>query len=73
MFNPEFFPTPVHVLDQMEIDCYGKICADFSAGKGDIIDYLKRNGAERVIATEINEDLCKILAPKCELIGRDFF
>ena len=73
MFNAEFFPTPKHVLDQMEIDCYGKVCADFSAGKGDIIDYLKKNGAERVIGCEINEDLCKILSNKCELIGRDFF
>lgn len=57
----------------MEIDCYGKVCADFSAGKGDIIDYLKSNGAERVIGCEINEELCKILSHKCELIGRDFF
>lgn len=73
MFNSEFFPTPRHVLDMMEVDCYGKVCADFSAGKGDIVDYLKEHGASRVVACEINEDLCKILAPKCELIGRDFF
>jgi len=73
MFNSEFYPTPRHVLDMMGIDCYGKICADFSAGKGDIVDYLKEHGASRVVACEINEDLCKILAPKCELIGRDFF
>lgn len=73
MFNSEFYPTPLHVLEQMDIDCYGKICADFSDGKGDIVDYLKSNGAARVLAAEINDDLCKILAPKCELIGRDFF
>lgn len=72
MFHKEFFPTPIHVLDQMGIDCINKVVLEPSAGKGDIVDYLKNNGATQVLASEINEDLQKILSPKCRIIGTDF-
>lgn len=73
MFDKEFYPTPVHVLDMMQIDCSGKICYEPHAGKGDIVDYLFERGASRVVASEKNKDLCKIVEKKGELIGSDFF
>lgn len=73
MFNSEFYPTPLSVLELMGIDCYDKICLEPSAGKGDIIDYLNSNGAIEVLACEINKDLAKITASKAQLIGSDFF
>jgi predicted rRNA methylase YqxC with S4 and FtsJ domains len=73
MFNPEFFPTPLSVLEQMGIDCYDKVCLEPSAGKGDIIDYLNSNGAAEVLACEFNKDLATITATKGQLIANDFF
>jgi predicted rRNA methylase YqxC with S4 and FtsJ domains len=73
MFNKEFYPTPISVLDSMQIDCINKIVLEPSAGKGDIVDYLYQNGATDVLAIEINEDLRKILSTKCNIIGNDFF
>ena len=73
MFSKNFFPTPVDVLDLMNIDCLNKVVLEPQAGKGDIIDYLKLNGVKKVIACEINKDLQKIVQSKCELIGDDFF
>lgn len=73
MFNKEFYPTPISVLDSMQIDCINKIVLEPSAGKGDIVDYLYHNGASEVLAIEINEDLRKIVSSKCNLIGNDFF
>lgn len=73
MFHKEFFPTPKNVLDQMAIDCYGKRCLEPSAGKGDIVNYLLRYGAESVEACEINNDLQKILITKCHILESDFF
>lgn len=52
MFHKEFYPTPIHVLDSMQIDCNGKICLEPQAGKGDIIDYLFSNGATDVLSCE---------------------
>ena len=69
----QFYPTPRHVLDRMGIDADNRICYEPSAGKGDIVDYLKEFGAAQVIASEINNDLRAILAAKCTLIGDDFF
>ena len=73
MFHKEFFPTPLHVLQLMDIDCNNKICYEPHAGKGDVVDYLINNGAKKVIASEINKDLQKIVSTKCQLIGDDFF
>lgn len=73
MFDPEFFPTPIPVLEQMGIDCYDKICLEPSSGKGDIIDYLIQSGASQVLCCERNKDLATISAAKGHLIGHDFF
>lgn len=73
MFNKNFYPTPIHVLDLMNIDCMNKTVLEPQAGKGDIVDYLKLNGAKKVIACEINKDLQKIVQSKCQLVGDDFF
>lgn len=72
MFHQEFYPTPIEVLDQMGIDCLNKVVLEPSAGKGDIIDYLKKWGASEVLACEIHDDLRKIVATKANVIGSDF-
>lgn len=72
MFNSEFYPTPISVIDQMEIDCFGKVCFEPSAGKGDIIDYLHSHGALEVLACETDSNLAKIVSGKAQLIGNDF-
>ena len=73
MFDKEFFPTPINVLQMMQIDCSNKIVLEPSAGKGDIVDFLNDNNASSVIAFEKNKDLNKVLQSKCNVIGDDFF
>lgn len=73
MFHKEFYPTPLHVLQQMNIDCRGKIVLEPQAGKGDVVDFCYTNGAKEVLACEINKDLRLILDKKCQVIGDDFF
>ena len=72
MFHKEFFPTPVSVIQSMQIDCTGKKVLEPSAGKGDIVKYLLKNGASDVFAYEINKDLQKIVQTQCTLLGADF-
>lgn len=72
MFHKEFYPTPKHVLDMMQIDCNNKVVLEPSAGKGDIVDYLYQHRAKEVFAFEINKDLQKIVSYKCSLLGSDF-
>jgi predicted RNA methylase len=74
MFNKDFFPTPLEVIEQMtegEI-IQGKVILEPSGGKGDIVDFLINAGAKNVIACENNEDLKKILQTKCKVIESDF-
>lgn len=73
MFNSNFYPTPQNVIEAMvaDIDLYGKNVLEPSAGRGDIVDYAKKHGAN-VIACELNSDLAMIVASKCRLIGKDF-
>jgi hypothetical protein len=72
-FNTEFFPTPAEVIDQMGIDCYGKHVLEPSAGSGNIVEWLRLNGAKSISACETNDKLRSILNGKCNLIGTDFF
>lgn len=72
MFDKEFYPTPQHVLELMQIDCVDKVVLEPSAGKGDIVDFLNLT-AKNVIAIEKNEDLRSFLKNKCQVIGNDFF
>lgn len=73
MFDSEFFPTPKEVLDMMQVNCKDKIVLEPSAGKGDIVDYLKLNGAKSVLTYEKNKDLQQIVKSKSQLLGHNFF
>jgi hypothetical protein len=72
--NPDFYPTPSRVIEQMMMgeDIIGKTILEPSAGKGNIVDWLKRNGAGRVIACENDPNVRKLLDGKCEVIATDF-
>lgn len=73
MFNKDFYPTPEGVIAHMldGINLKGKKVLEPSAGKGNIVDYLKRSGAD-VIACELNPDLRSIVQQKCTVIAADF-
>ena len=53
-------------------DLSGKTILEPSAGSGNIVDFVKKLGAE-VIACERHKDLQMIVAQKCRLIKSDFF
>ena len=73
IFNNDFFPTPVDVIEIMTngITLEGKTILEPSAGKGDIVDFLKQHGAD-VIACEKQPDLVTILSQKCPVLSNDF-
>jgi len=74
MYHDELYPTPLHVLEIMQLDCVGKIVLDPHAGFGNILEYAKTIGAKEIIAIEINERCQSILKDKqIKLIGKDFF
>ena len=72
--NVDFYPTPVEVINTMMMgeNFIGKTILEPSAGKGNIVDWLKANGAGRVIACEKDENLKKLLTGKCDIIADDF-
>ena len=72
--NPDFYPTPERVIAQMMIgeDILGKRVLEPSAGSGNIVRWLKRNGAQDVIACEKDPHLRKLLDGQCRLIAEDF-
>lgn len=74
MFNRDFYPTPVEVIEQMLslTDVTGKIVLEPSAGSGNIVDFCKERGAREVLACEINDKLRAIVAGKCQVIAKDF-
>lgn len=73
MFDKNFYPTPVHVIEQMvsDFDLFDKTILEPSAGSGNIVDYCKNAGA-KVIACEKHPDLREIVKSKCPVIGEDF-
>ena len=74
MFNKNFYPTPSSVIDVMLLgfDVNNKRILEPSAGKCDIVDYLKERGAN-VSACEINKDLAQIVKSRCDsFISYDF-
>jgi len=75
MFGNEFYPTPENVVCTMleGINIENKIFLEPSAGKGNIIDHLKKKGAKTVLSYEINKDLQIITGMKSRLLGSDFF
>lgn len=72
--NADFYPTPTDVINTMMLgeDILGKTILEPSAGGGNIVSWLKDNGAGDVIACEKDKTLQKLLAGKCELISDDF-
>ena len=72
--NPDFYPTPNAVIEQMMMgeDFVGKTILEPSAGKGNIVDWLKTNGAREVIACENDPYNLKLLRGKCQIIANDF-
>lgn len=57
----------------MQLDCKDKIILEPHAGKGNIVDFCKENGAKEVLTYEINKDLQEIVKRKSTLLGSDFF
>jgi predicted RNA methylase len=73
-YNPDFYPTPKEVIAQMMMgeDIVGKTILEPSAGSGNIVDWLKENGAKEVIACENDPTLLRILRGKCDILAEDF-
>ena len=71
--NPDFYPTPAAVIDRMMMDedVSGKTVLEPSAGSGNIVRWLQRNGAD-VIACENDPHLQLLLQPLCPLLASDF-
>ena len=74
IFNRDFYPTPIDVIEKMLIgvDISGKIILEPSAGSGNIVDYLNSRGAKKIIACETVEKLRRTLGGKCDIIADDF-
>lgn len=75
MFDPNFYPTPESVIYKMiyGLKLKGESVLEPSAGKGDIVEVLKNEGAN-VLACEFNDDLAQIVASKADrFVCQDFF
>lgn len=72
--NPDFYPTPNAVIEQMMMgeDYIGKTILEPSAGKGNIVDWMKENNAGEVIACENDPNIRRLLNGKCKIIADDF-
>lgn len=72
--NADFYPTPEEVINTMMLgeDILGKTILEPSAGSGNIVKWLKNNGAGDVIACEKDKHLQKLLAGDCNLLAEDF-
>lgn len=74
MIGIEFYPTPIEVIETMleHYNVKDKIVLEPSAGKGNIVNFLKEKGAKEVLTCEIDENLRKILKTFSHVIGDDF-
>lgn len=74
MFNPDFYPTPEEIIQLMVhyVDFFESHILEPSAGKGDIVDYIKKCGPESIDAFEKDPELAKLVSEKCNLIDNDF-
>ena len=74
IFNPDFFPTPENVIDMMLLGetIEGKVILEPSAGNGNIIKYLKTNGAKDVLFCEKESELATISSNLGRMVGDDF-
>ncbi len=73
MFDRDFFPTEDTTTDMMGIDCAGKVVLEPQAGSGNIVSWLKKHGAKKVIVCEKHPDLAKIAKTKGHFLKHDFF
>lgn len=72
-YNKDFYPTPDHVISMMDIDCRDKVVLEPSAGKGDLVEWLKSTGAKQVLVCEKDTDLAEIAQAKADkFLGYDF-
>ena len=72
ILNPDFYPTPESVIEQMQIDCINQNVYEPSAGSGNFLDWLNNNGAKEVLFSEINHDLANICKAKARFLKHDF-
>ena len=72
--NSDFYPTPEEVINMMMMgeNVIGKKILEPSAGSGNIVRWLKENGAGEVIACEKDKHLQKLFAGECQLLAEDF-
>ena len=65
--NPDFYPTPREVIEQMlfGLELKDKSVLEPSAGNGNIVEVLKEYGANVTICEKI-DDLAKISAQKAD-------
>lgn len=70
----DFYPTPEEVINTMMMgeNIISKVILEPSAGSGNIVRWLKNNGAGEVIACEKDKHLQKLLAGECQLLAEDF-
>ena len=74
MFNPDFYPTPEDVINQMlgGLDIQQKTVLEPSSGSGNILKLLKEIGC-KTLACEKNPDLKKISQSYCDVFLKDDF
>lgn len=75
MFGIDFYPTPDNVIAEILqfSNISGKVCLEPSAGSGNIVQYLKENGAKEILACEIDSRLRSMIEKKCRILKNDFF
>lgn len=73
MFNQDFYPTPIHIIDLMieGLELANKNILEPHAGSGNICDYVAKKGGI-VYGCEINDKLRSISEKKCQIISNDF-
>jgi predicted RNA methylase len=74
MFNKNFYPTPKKIIEEMifDLEINQKTILEPSAGKGNIVDFLKDKGAKEILTFENNKDLATIVKNKSTFLGSDF-
>lgn len=74
MFNKDFYPTPPEVIEYMlqTVSIRNKIVLEPSAGSGNIVDYVLKMGAKKVLTCEIEPKLQYLLSTKSTFLKDDF-
>ena len=70
----DFYPTPENVINDVlqSVNIVGQTILEPSAGSGNFVKYLKKNGAKEVIACEIDSRLRAIVEKECRILKDDF-